>query len=376
MDSDNSLQNFNGTSGNDGLAENGTNAGAGGMVGAENTNNYGQNNFGGQGLGSTTVNMGGQAPYAANNWQESVPNLSMVNMPAGTVDAAANPVAGNGQWNMAQAPMGMDVQTMGQAVSQPINPSMEQVMGQPAGQVVNQAGNFAFNPQDPVQMQKTLEELRERKKGDTLTGMIVLFVVGAAAIVFFALFVVMFFNWEQAKSNVEGQVKAQVALAEKNKEEKMNAEFQEREKSPLKRFSGPIDYGELSFQYPKTWSLYIAKDANKGGDYQAYFNQDNVNLSNKESEAILALRLRIVNSSIDKVTKDYDKIIKDGKMTSSTGLVNGQSATIYNGTLKNGQNVRIAIFTIRDKTVVFQTDAAKQYGRDFDQILASVSYNK
>jgi hypothetical protein len=41
----------------------------------------------------------------------------------------------------------------------------------------------------------------------------------------------------------------------------------EREKYPYKTFSGPEDYGKLTFEYPKTWSVYIAAAANKGGDF-------------------------------------------------------------------------------------------------------------
>lgn len=214
----------------------------------------------------------------------------------------------------------------------------------------------------------------ESKKRDSLVGLILLFAMSFVALVFMGLFVWMFTLWDGAKNNVEAQVQERVAVAVNQNTERMNKEFVEKEKEPFVRFSGPEDYGEVSFLFPKTWSLFIAKDARKGGNYEAYFNPYAVR--GIANDVIYALRFKIHNDSMDKVVTEFERLLKDGKMKQQVKPINGNNANFYEGTLHNGMNVKIAVFAIRDKTVVLRTDAAKQYGGDFDKIVESITYNK
>lgn len=218
------------------------------------------------------------------------------------------------------------------------------------------------------------EELKKKRKGDTFTGMIVLLVMSLVALTFIGLFAWAFVMWKTASGNLEGQIKEQVAKAVQINTEKMNQEFAEREKNPARRFSGPADYGELSFEFPKTWNVYVPKDASKGGDFEAYFSPGVV--YEIKDNSIYAMRLNIVNRTLDKVTSDYESQVKNKKLVAKMRVVGGRNTAIYEGVLKDGINVRIAIFGIRDKTVIMRTDAMKQYGKDFDKILSTVTYNK
>lgn len=216
--------------------------------------------------------------------------------------------------------------------------------------------------------------LPEEKKKASLTGMILLLAMSFVALVFMGLFVWMFILWDGAKNDVEAQVQERVAAAVNLNTEKLNKEFIERDKQPFMRFTGPEDYGEVSFLFPKTWSLFIAKDASKGGNYEAYFNPYSVKSPN--NNLIYALRFTIVNDGIDRVVGEFEKLLKEGKIRQEVKTINGNNANFYNGTLKNGMNVKVVVFPIRDKTVIFRTDAAKQYGGDFDKIVESITYNK
>ena len=278
------------------------------------------------------------------------------------------PEMGGGQ-NYAGGQMVSGYMNNGQVVAGQMNNA--QMMG---GQmVVNGQMMNGMNVQD---QQKVLEELRARKKGESLTGMIILFVVGLLAVVFFGLFIWMFIQWERAKTNVEGQVQQRVDLAVKNNTESMNKDFREREKNPLRRFSGPIDYGELSFEYPKTWSLYVVKNAKNGGDFEAIFNPISINLQGQNETEVQALRLNIMNANFDSVVKKYDDPVKKGRYKLSVMQVGGNSANVYVGKTEKGKSVKIVIFPIRDKTVYIMTDSEKQYGSDFNKILKSITYNK
>ena len=202
--------------------------------------------------------------------------------------------------------------------------------------------------------------------------MVLAIVSTLVAVTFIGLFIWMYVRWSEAQNNVDGQVQEAVAIAVNDNTVKLEEDFAEREKSPYKTFAGPADYGELSFEYPKTWSLYIAKDATSGGDYEAYFNPVAVNPVGKDS--INALRVIIYDSSYDTVAQSFEKNVKDGKLSISVRQVGGGNVNIYTGLIDNKLQGMFAMIKIRDKAAIIQTDAMI-FQEDFFKLLDTVSYN-
>lgn len=203
---------------------------------------------------------------------------------------------------------------------------------------------------------------------------IAIVLISILAVTFLGLFIWAFVNYNTAKSDVGGQIEKAVALAVNEKATELEADFAEREKTPYTTFSGPEDYGYLTFQFPKTWSVYVAKDATSGGGYEAYLNPGVVNpVSNT---TINALRVSILDQLYDSAIKSYESRVKNGKMSVEVRLINGENANIYAGELLSGNLVgKAAIFPIRDKTVILQTDA-NVFLDDFYHILDTVQYTK
>src|SRR3989344_2148059 len=91
----------------------------------------------------------------------------------------------------------------------------------------------------------------------------------SAALLFALVFVVLllfgaigFGIWaymgvQDYKANMEPKVAAAVEVAKKEISTTKDNELAEREKSPLKRYSGPATYGSVGISYPKTWSAYV-----------------------------------------------------------------------------------------------------------------------
>lgn len=202
--------------------------------------------------------------------------------------------------------------------------------------------------------------------------LIALILVGVFALLFFGLFIWTLVNWINVRTDVDGQINKAVAIAVDAKVTELETEFQEREKSPFSTFAGPEAYGSLTFRYPKTWNLYIAKDASNGGDYEAYLNPGAVNpVSNN---TINSLRISILDKAFDTVIRNYENNIRSGKLSLNLRLVGGDNANIYTGELPSGKFVgAAAVFGVRDKTVVLQTDA-NIFLDDFYSILDSVQY--
>lgn len=201
--------------------------------------------------------------------------------------------------------------------------------------------------------------------------MVILIIVSLLAVTFIGLFIWMLVMWLGAKSDVDGQIDAAVNTAVSQTEARLAAEYEEQQKYPYSVFTGPSDLGSLSFEFPKTWSVYVAQNG-IGGDYEAYLNPDLV--SPVGTDTINALRVSIKNQSIDNVSRNYENLLRQNVITVETRPIGGQPANVYTGALSNNIQGIAAVFKIRDKTAILQTDALV-FKDDFTHVLDSVKYN-
>ena len=199
---------------------------------------------------------------------------------------------------------------------------------------------------------------------------IVIVVLALLAISFIALFFLKASDYNKLSQDFEDQVAASVAVRADARLTELEQEFDEKYKQPNTKFVGPEDYGRLEFDYPKTWSLYVASSARTGYNYEAYLNPGQVNSVSREEA--YALKVEIVNESYDSVITRY-KSNKD--LTSSSTTIGGTSAMIFSGTIPSTEFTgKMAIFKIRDKTVILTTFDAV-YEQDFNSIVKSVTFN-
>lgn len=200
---------------------------------------------------------------------------------------------------------------------------------------------------------------------------IILVLVSLLAIAFIALFVWKYLEWDALRTDVDGQIDAAVATAVAENTTKLEADFVEREKYPYKTFTGPADYGSLSFEYPKTWAVYVARDASTGGDYEAYLNPGEV--QPVSTTTINALRVTIKDQSFDNVVRMYESFVKQGTITLNTRTVGTAVANVYTGKLLNNLQGILTVFKLRDKTVMIQTDA-ELFAAEYYKLLDTVTF--
>ncbi|MBR5939452.1 hypothetical protein IKZ77_02790, partial [Candidatus Saccharibacteria bacterium] len=185
----------------------------------------------------------------------------------------------------------------------------------------------------------------------------------------------MTLQYNEASGDVQDKIDMAVAVAKDEQAVKMENEFLEREKYPYKTFSGPVDYGELTFEYPKTWSVYVAADASSGGEFSAYLNPGQVDAIGRNT--LSALEVKIVNKGFDNVVSEYQRALesKNSGLTVESIVVNGTTANKYSGKIPNTEfNGYIVIFKIRDKTAILQTDSVF-FKDDFDKIISTITFN-
>src|SRR6476620_6549798 len=122
----------------------------------------------------------------------------------------------------------------------------------------------------------TMNMSSNTERGAVATSTVVIAALAVFSVAFAGLSIWAYVNYMDQKNNVDSKVSTAVAEAEKSLGDKLETDFQEREKQPLKSFAGPSDYGTLGFKYPKTWSVYISNDGVKGGGYEAFFSPGSV----------------------------------------------------------------------------------------------------
>lgn len=220
---------------------------------------------------------------------------------------------------------------------------------------------------------KEAERIARAKNRVDLLKTIGLIVVSLLAVLFIGLFIWMTLKWSEASTNVQGKIDVAVAEAKNQLQAKLENEFAEKEQYPFLTFSGPADFGSLTFEYPKNWSVYIPDDASRGGEFNAYLNPGQVNVVSDTT--IMALRVSIRTEQIDSVLEDYNRKVQDGEMTVASKVVNKINVNVFTGKLDNDYQGIVCIFKIRDKTAILRTDSSNVFRENFEKILSTIRFN-
>lgn len=199
-----------------------------------------------------------------------------------------------------------------------------------------------------------------------IIGLIIL-VLGAGSFGIWA-----YLNYNEQKTNVDGKIELAEAKAEKIQADKDAAEYFEKSKEPNALFVGPDDYGRLIFNYPKTWSVYVAKDITSGGTYEAYLNP--VTVPPVSDIQRFALRVTIEEEAYDRVLDKYKSLVEDGELRSSAFSANGNNGTRFDGNFTKDIRGAATVFKLRDKTVTVRTDA-DTFKPDFEKLIKTINFN-
>lgn len=181
-------------------------------------------------------------------------------------------------------------------------------------------------------------------------------------------------QYEDLKNNFDQKLAVSSAAAEDKIKAEYEQKYQESLKSPNLTFNGPADYGSVTFLYPKTWSVYVAKDItaeNYNGDYEVYFHPNAVPAITETQQ--YALELTISAQSYDNVVASYEPLVKNKDLKSTPITVNGVEGTRLEGKISESITGVIILVKIRDKTLIMQTDS-KDFVADFDKVVASVTF--
>jgi hypothetical protein len=181
-------------------------------------------------------------------------------------------------------------------------------------------------------------------------------------------------NYNQQKTDVDGRVALAVAQAKNDQASADEAKFADREKEPNRQFVGPDNFGRLVFNYPKTWSAFVASDGSTSGStYNAYLNPITVPPLGEKQQ--FALRITIEQKDYAQVVSSYQEKVKKGDLHSSATTSNGHNGTRFDGQFTPDIRGAAVIYQIRDKTVTLRTDA-DSFKPDFENLIKTIDFNQ
>ncbi len=213
------------------------------------------------------------------------------------------------------------------------------------------------------------------KKGSLIETIILVIVclIAATAIVFAVMF---YMQYNELSLNQEVLVNNEVAAAKNAQKAADDKAYEENNKLPYTLFTGPSDYGTLSFYYPKTWSVYVDNDGSDNSDFIAYFAPTQVNPI-KDSDSRYALRFQILRKQAEDVMKTYDNMVKKGQLTMSMFNAddNRISGSLYEGQIGKNMIGMVLVIKVNDKTAILQTDSSEVFREDFEILIKKLSRN-
>lgn len=217
-------------------------------------------------------------------------------------------------------------------------------------------------------------QYKNRQRGAINGQMIAIIGLSVLVLVLGSLSIWAIVNFNEQKTDVDGRVAVAVAEAKNQQASEDEKKYLDREKEPFDKFTGPEDYGRLTFNYPKTWSVYIDKDAASGGDFRAYFHPEEVPpVSNRETQQF-ALRVTIEQRDYDQVIQSYEGLTKKGDLQRNGTSSQGEQGTRLDGLFSKNIRGSAVIYKSRDKTITIQTDSLL-FKPDFDKIIQTIEFN-
>lgn len=177
------------------------------------------------------------------------------------------------------------------------------------------------------------------------------------------------------KHNSDQKAAAAVAIAIKQEDTKKDADFVEKEKNPLRTYTGPETYGKLIIKYPKTWSAAVDEGGNGGIAINGYLHPDFV--PGLQSNTNFALRVQIVQVSYDNVLKQYDSPVRSGLAKVSPYVapkVAGITGARIDGQIDSQKKGSLVLLPLRDKTIKIWTESDQFFGDFNNIILANLTF--
>lgn len=182
-----------------------------------------------------------------------------------------------------------------------------------------------------------------------------------------------FAGMQENKSNLDEKIEAASAVAVQEAESAKDVEFAEELKNPFDTFRGRDTYGSLTFEYPKTWSVY-AEQEDRSTILEFYGHPDII--PGIDRNVSYAFRAQILSNSYDSELKKFNNAAERGEVEIKAyrpQKVQEVLGALINGEVATNKSGRMVIFPLRDKTVKIWTEQ-ETFVPDFEKVIESMTF--
>lgn len=234
-----------------------------------------------------------------------------------------------------------------------------------------------MNPNQPAQLpQQPFQPLPQApvptpasRPRRSIVGIIVIIVLAILSLVFLTMAIIFSQKHSDLQANFDSRLKTLNDEKNIEIEQRFLNDFTEKEKEPFKTYRGPEVLGGVSFQYPKTWSVYVRSE----NPQEVYFYPEAVPTLGKGYKYALILRVRPAN--YDEYVKSFDARVKKEDLKNSRVIKSGTTGLRYDGKFTKEIHGSLVVFQIRDKILTLQTQTV-EFENDFNKILEHLEFNK
>jgi type IV secretory pathway VirB10-like protein len=161
-------------------------------------------------------------------------------------------------------------------------------------------------------------------------------------------------------------VKVDKAKTEQKEQDEQN--YERRSAKTTREFTGPSNFGALTFEYPKEWNVYIDDDSSTEPTYAAYFSPDYAKPINSANQG---LEFKINSQNYDATVKNYTHNL----ISSTAYSANGLTGTIFRGKLDKKEDSKdgvAVVIKVNNYSATILTRDYETYGEEFDKIINSL----
>ncbi len=183
----------------------------------------------------------------------------------------------------------------------------------------------------------------------------------------------LFNEYSVQRQTIEEQIVAKVSEAKNDQAKEDEEKYIELSKKPSLRLTGPDEFGRVTFDYPRNWDVYIAKDGLNNEGYEAYLNPGGVPPVDTKTDNRFALRVSVTQGKVDKFLEGYQKQIEKGEVKTSVVSANGHDGTRLDGMIEKDIRGYIVVYKVDDNVLTVRTDA-ETFKNDFDALIKTIDF--
>lgn len=197
--------------------------------------------------------------------------------------------------------------------------------------------------------------------------MVVPLIMSVILTIILGFFSVKYYNdFKTQKTEVDAIVAQAVESATAQQADELNADFEQRLKSPHEKYTAASEFNAVAVTYPRTWSSYVETSDSGGTALDGYFHPGTV--PGATSGQKYALRLTLERADYAETVDDWQRDVESGELKANAITVNGIRGIKLSGLLDKDTTGVMVILPIRDKVLLIWTES-NLYEDDFNQII-------